>query len=888
MSENFCSVAVLWATKNIAEKLLLLETHAHRHETVYRFGIQKAMADDLLESGTLHQHQQQRQQQQLPTLEPFQVATAAVGTKRCLDAPTPPGQSSLHRRVPHRFGDQDSGRGSDVDDDDDGSQGTSLDSMSTHVVHVVDPSTLAHQRSAPDAFGSGSDASGDSDDDEGGLLPAIPVEQQDLPQNRHDVAHRELRTRQTYQRQQRRRKIHRWLRRWLPWWLRNNPLEPKYRARMNRELLHLFVKYESVRINVALTIGFLCLMFLAWWFLLGPLLFPSAVNPHGEVKGQVRIDSFGQVIRSWMPLCDLLYKRASFGKMRDRLALALSNLAAIDIHRLWKQSGPVPQTDALRLPGSQQQHQPPPPPLEEDADAFVSRIPDHHDQELWHKLCQDHVVRADRGAPVSESVLLSPPTPTATLRSRRGRPSRLRYSRPSDQRAFRDQTHAWLARHCDARSTPMVDEQSFAASAQGSGTIQLDVTGYLLPMSKDVRDEASTPKQQQQQQQQQQRQQESEPETGLVEPIEIAQASPLSSPSPSRPTHQWHEIMDLDDEDDGPTRIDSETDAEPVETVVVDAESENSKEEARATGEEEKEKPKDPPVVAEPVRAFRNVSIYELHVLLWHLAAQGGRATIESQTASKLEKQLGRRVAATATTFAPPVPMTHPREAEQVATSSDHWYAVVRDELASLENQRAESLLALRTASLWTGESGCVCPHHVGVPIPGAAWFEGTGPRSPELRPKVRVLFYPSSDAEQDQEQPASVASGVLNLLFSAWSSSSSSSKEHVDDVQETPPSSSQASSQDSGPLAILAPVLVGKTREIAWYASDPVLQPDRTALLQGRCPILRLPRQAVRKDWTWVEGVDYRGGRRRYRVSPRSLACILSCKHACGRQQQR
>lgn len=154
-----------------------------------------------------------------------------------------------------------------------------------------------------------------------------------------------------------------------------------------------------------------------------------------------------------------------------------------------------------------------------------------------------------------------------------------------------------------------------------------------------------------------------------------------------------------------------------------------------------------------------------------------------------------------------------------------------------------------------------------GIPIPAASWYEP--PQPPHMSEgRVRVLFYPQSDAvAAHQATTSSGDSGSVGWQALRW----------------------LVGAESAGNAALSSPPTEhASLREVWWDATDPVL-----LMLSGAEPIedadekapqlLRLPPSAMAAPWTWVEGIDFRGNKRRHRISPRSLACILSCTHACG-----
>lgn len=730
----------------------------------------------------------------------------------------------------------------------------------------IHPTALAGHDTAPDAF---SDHYSDRSDDDACHSDA-DNDEGTLPSNRQEVEHRELRQRETAIQRRNRKAMRRWLRTYLPWWLLDNPFAEHNRFRLQQLMRETRTARNALVITVLAILGILVI-----WFMVLPgfsyfyyyYYYGRQRHGYGTYQQQqqrdglrgVRIDSFGLEIPGWMPISDLLYSREKFATLRDRMASVLTKHAAKDIRRLWQQNGPDPpdspdpldspsppdspdSSDSLKTPLGQR-------PGEEEYDTgFVTRVPDHREGKLWQKLCEDQVVRGPKCA--SETDLV-----------KRGFFSRPWTGRPHiAKREFHQYTSTWLRRECTKpHAAWKVRAEGFAISAKETGLLELNVTDYLLPLPAATSPPGAAPA--------------SPPVEKLNTPLD----DQGDKPRVRSELDLFKNIMNLDSDDDD-TGIDDENNKEQPSEVQP----QDRQEEQVAAGPEPESEP-DP-----EQHHYRNISIYELHVVLWHLASQGGQVDVQKQTASKLDKQIGYRVVDTAVSFAPP------REAQTESMgNTDHWHPLVRDEMATLENQRSPLVLGLRTASLWTGESGCVCPHHVGVPIPGAAWFERGGTRAaPGSKDRVRVLFYPTSDAQREDEESLTPTLGmhVLSSLVS-WMTQRTAN----DDDGNNNDNNSGADKTNLGSppgrrstAVTSSPVLRGKTREIVWYGADPVLQP-LTGKSSGHWPsregqqLLRLPTRAVREDWTWVGGIDYRGDHRRYPVSPQNLACILSCTTACS-----
>jgi len=622
---------------------------------------------------------------------------------------------------------------------------------------------------------------------------------------------------------------------------------------------------KRLRASLAVTCIVGAILFLLWWFMLspmlgllagtgGPLLGIYTGGPGAGLQG-FRIDGFGRVIRSPLPLLDLLFRRAEYAQLRDQLSLLLSQRAETDIHEWWKKSGPPPSKEIAGRDGgggsdsSTASGEAAGRSLFWDREPFITRVPDHHQEDLWLALCRDKAVRSladGSGASASESVLLSDDG------------KQKRFSRSGDLQAFQKVTHRWLVDECAKGG--QVKANTFVEAAQTHGALELDVSAYLSPIPDEIttlyeeveaeaepEPEPETPNEEEQEEEQE----EGEKEREKKRKPEAPRFQQRHSDSTRKLVQ---DIMDLDnDDDDDDGDGDGNTKAK---TEVVEVQNEE---------EEEKEKiqTEEPPEVLqlappEPEHVYRNISIYELHVTMAFMAGQAARVVVEKQTGSRLEQQLGHRIADAVPWFEPIQP----------TDARDPWFQVVSDELSRLQQVRFDALLDLRTTALWSGEGGCVCPHHLGVPINGAAWYEAGGPKG-----KVRVLFYPESDAVQRSTSRSDVG-GIAGVFVSLFSKTPSSWSDRNKDALH------QIEWRHADP--VLNPLLYHekKKKQQQQQQQQPKLELDHT---KHGPDILRLPMEATQRAWTWVEGIDYRGQRRRYRVSPRSLACIQSCNRACS-----
>lgn len=596
--------------------------------------------------------------------------------------------------------------------------------------------------------------------------------------------------------------------------------------------------WRVIRRAVVLAVATVVFAFLAWWFIL-PSLFGLLWGSSFDQAGfeATRIDGAGQLIRAPLPLCDLLYDRHAYAREQDDLSLRVSDKAAAEIRAWWRATAPPTKALDPEQPAGGE---------EATGDAFVTRLPDYHNTPLWKELCRDKVMRV--GWEHHAAFTATSSVGCAPASERFVHPKTWKLTSAKHTKGFFKATKAWVQRLCRRGGAGSAD--SFAVVAKRYGALQLPVTGYLPPNEAPVAPTNT----------------EDVSSSSSVEERVFVEDRLDAYPEDRLPPKNtlMEQIVDLDDDDEvreeePPPPMDSQDDQDTVDAKAPSAD--RGRETVTAAVEEQAQKVL---AIAPPSpEVYRNVSVFDLHVLLWHLASQGRDTQVETQTASILEHQLGHRVASLAQAFASPVLASDPPPA---APAMDPWEPIVLDELGRLGQAQTPELLRLRTAALWSGPGSCVCPHHVGVPIPGAAWYEvpseiGT---KPQRKGRPRVLFYPTSDAVRAQQ--AGSGSGGITRIFSTLFSAA------------------RSSSPDSGNKLPRTPDTEG-AKPVSWLAIDPVVAgkgPDDGASPPSP-PVLQLPDSAVRQPWTWVEGLDYRGDRRRLRVSPRSLACIISCTTACG-----
>lgn len=575
-------------------------------------------------------------------------------------------------------------------------------------------------------------------------------------------------------------------------------------AGVERVLVAWNLSRRAAYITAGVVVG-VCLL---WWVVL-PTLFGGwlmgggglggyGLNADGTDPRILRIDGHGAAIHLPLPLCDLLYRRADQAKQGDARLVQVANKAATRIRKWWSSSGP-PISEKSR---TQRKPRQPRRRTDEydDGDGTLDR------DDAFRTLVPDHH-SGEVWAHLKETGAVRSPALGYY-------PEILNHgavlpSSPSQLKAFEAGTREWLKKWC--RRGGAGDREGFAQAATQWGALEIDVSDYVPPLPPAVTEKP-------------QQQEETRNEgTGADSDTHVR-------------VLRLEDLLHL--EDDGPSREPEVPQPEPAAKVEP------------------------PPVLALPPPVVkRNISVFELHVLMGYLAKQAAKVAFESETAAELEQQLGNRVAQSATAFCPVREPNH-----SPPTTPDPWLPIVRDQLARLERERDPDLLLSRAKTLWNGQGGCVCAHHVGVPIPGASWYEPARP--PELpEDRWRVLFYPTSDAAQeaDSGNPGGAGGGGAGAL--AWRLLRRLATSSENDREADP-----------------AGAALEETSSVSWYAADPVLgRGEGEGSGDERDDLIRMPPSALSSTWTWVEGIDFRGNKRRYRASPRSLACVLSCLHTCG-----
>lgn len=423
-----------------------------------------------------------------------------------------------------------------------------------------------------------------------------------------------------------------------------------------------------------------------------------------------------------------------------------------------------------------------------------------------------------------------------------------------DARMFHDKTRAWLARECGRAP----GRDAFIRDAKERGYLRLDVTDYIEP--------------------------------------------PPREPTPPPPPQDAAKREGETPKSGGEAEEESEFDAllqleeeEEEEEEIVMGREEGGKEDKEG-GEARMLAPPPP----EPL--YRNVSIYDLNMALFHFAAQARDARAEWPSPPRgLAAALAGALLDALARFRTAARVEAPGVRGGADEAQAHYQRLA---LQSHAEAKVRALLGetvgLRSHALWSGaDTGCVCPHHVGVPVPGAAWYEPAD-RARGTPARVRVLFYATLDT-----LPAGPGYFVREVGGPPPSEDGFYPDEDPNESQNAPKEEEEGDSGWLGwlpaPLAELArgkPAAPAKPSEppplVEWDIHDPVLEDEPWMPLRlaqhAPEPRVRLGGRSEGKDdgeggqgRYWVEGVTYDGWQRRYPISAAAYACVASCQLACG-----
>lgn len=613
--------------------------------------------------------------------------------------------------------------------------------------------------------------------------------------------------------------------RFLPAWYTDIQIEEAAtRWRGTERIVRL---WENVRWPIACTLATLTLLIVIWWtfgptilwlsgFTSATLFKPrtaSANDAETLMYAASRVDGLGTAIHDPLPLCDLLYSRSEEAQLADEAAAALSRRIGARI----KKDPRIEADDGERL--------------------FTTHVADHRSGPRW-----DHLERHDAVRPQLPRVIEPLPIAMAELARERQEAVQNRnwdramgISISKATKLFHATTVAWLRRECAVQDRSAQRIAEFSRQVAETGAFVVNVTEYIRPSP--PRDEILIA---------------SENTTTTTTDPDAAEQDYIGKEQGSERDTVLDELLHVYDANDGDDADDSAADAAALVTEDHSPHYEVAGTTTTTTSMEPDQSPE------RSSEAYRNVSAYDLHAMLYHLAAQGRAVKVIRRTHINRAVDMGAKMAAIVADFAP-----HP----SVAEGEDAVEILAAKELMELEREGDDAIAALRSRVLWTGETSCVCPHHVGVPIPGAAWTEISGSSATTgAKYKTKVLFYPilpewlELDDNDDQlssstPSPLPGDAGLLDSLSKAASNAASALGEFI----TTSASSGTRGAEERISMAVSAydPVFGGG--DIHRLGYDPLV------------PV------------SWVEGIDFRGQRQRLRVSPASLACLVSCVRACS-----
>ena len=591
-----------------------------------------------------------------------------------------------------------------------------------------------------------------------------------------------------------------------------------------------------------------------------PEIPPSQRDVGGGLGVSARVDGAGVHMERPLAICGLLYDRREHAARRDKawahlyrdlLPPLASRLAKSGIQDSSSPGGGGARGEEIMLRSDV---------LVVDADTLKgvrTKVPDHQESKRWQALLESGAVW---------------PTP-----SRR------------DARMFHEKTREWLDRECAVAGS---ERAQFIRDAKERGYMRLNVTGYIEPPPREPTPPPPPPPP---------RSSAAVPDDGDGGDEDVPKATEERPANAKRDRKaEFDSLFQLDEESSGGMKEEEESEWGRKATGA-DSRGGSHELASDAVGEG-----LGLAMLPVPEHLYRNVSIYDLHLVLFHFAAQAKDARAEwGRAPPGLASGIAREVLDGLSQYRSAMRITAPSRPPQGLDTTSFRYLLLA--LQSFvegkvsEMYEGEGAVAMRSQALWSGaETGCVCPHHVGVPVPGAAWFEPADRERGEPA-HVRVLFYP-------RLEPSSIDSVVTAVAAT----------EAEPDPQGgvRPEGETDADSGWGGWLrsSVVAPLtdfiqrqraqqVKGKEdreRRVEWELRDPVFVDegagdtgDKDVALRAA---LKVPGVRVRLAGSkeeggraasspkyWVGGVSYDGWQRRYPITAAAYACIASCDLACG-----
>ena len=248
----------------------------------------------------------------------------------------------------------------------------------------------------------------------------------------------------------------------------------------------------------------------------------------------------------------------------------------------------------------------------------------------------------------------------------------------------------------------------------------------------------------------------------------------------------------------------------------------------------------------ESLRSYRNVSLNDVNILMRFLSVETHRAWLEitqnplddaAESNSPTKTVFDISILSASFWSSSEVTETHyqPKTALEKTVSNIVWNM---DQVKQAE---------IRGDSLWTGmATGCICAHHIGLPLPCVAWVD------PSTK-KPHALFYPSLG--KIKESTTTEKGFIFSSLQGLFSDGAASEK--VNPILK----------QDKYPTH-------HPTKHLLQFRyKDPV---ENEHSVSSRSRYLG--------EIKWVEGYDYKGLKRRVRVKSPELACISACLIGCSK----
>ncbi len=255
----------------------------------------------------------------------------------------------------------------------------------------------------------------------------------------------------------------------------------------------------------------------------------------------------------------------------------------------------------------------------------------------------------------------------------------------------------------------------------------------------------------------------------------------------------------------------------------------------------------------ESLRSYKNVSLNDVNILMRFLAVETRKAWLNIMKESFCDSISFTKIAFDVSVISSSFWSSSASFCSRFNSATQTHYTpktamekAATDILWSMDpSKQAE----MRGDGLWTGmTTGCICAHHVGLPLPGVAWID------PNTN-KPHTLFYPNLDKIKESTSSSTKKGFLFSSLQGFFG-------------EAEPEKDIKTSSLNNDKYPVHQP----KNHPLEYTYVDPVLINSK-----------RFSSHQYLGQMYWIEGYDYKGFKRRVRVKSPELACISACLVGCG-----